>query len=211
MFPPFYRVFPANPSQLANSLGVATSAVGSRIQACVLVSIGVFFAGWAEGLALTATTLAVKDQNQLGSACGFGGSIRFTITTIATTVYNCVLTNRIGKIVPQEVPPALTKAGLSASSVALLFRAFGAGTSDALQKVPGITPRIIEVGMEAYKKANIDAYRAVFYTTIAFAGVGVIVMFLYPDVDNMMTGELTTVLHGPQHEDKRESKHIEAV
>ncbi|KAL4869733.1 hypothetical protein BDV12DRAFT_184888 [Aspergillus spectabilis] len=70
---------------------MATATADSRDRACWLVAFGTFFAGWVEGLSLTTTTLALKDQDELGTGCGFGGSIRFAITTVVSAIYNVII------------------------------------------------------------------------------------------------------------------------
>jgi predicted MFS family arabinose efflux permease len=97
---------------------MATSTVDSKTAACTLVSLGVFFIGWAESLAITMVTLSAKDQNNLGSASGVAGSIRFFISSIASTVYSVILSNRLTTTISQEVPTAATAAGLPSASVA---------------------------------------------------------------------------------------------
>jgi len=66
---------------------MATCGVGTKVRASVLVSLGVFFIGWTEGAAITIVTLTAKDQFALGTSAGIAGSIRFLISSIASTVY----------------------------------------------------------------------------------------------------------------------------
>jgi hypothetical protein len=65
---------------------MATCGVGTKTRASVLVSLGVFFIGWTEGAAITIVTLTAKDQFALGTSAGIAGSIRFLISSIASTV-----------------------------------------------------------------------------------------------------------------------------
>lgn len=66
---------------------MATCGVGTKARASALVGAGVFFIGWVEGAAITIVTLAAKDQFALGTSAGVAGSIRFLISSIASTVY----------------------------------------------------------------------------------------------------------------------------
>lgn len=111
---------------------------------------------------------------------------------MAATVYSAVLTNRLTETIPEEVPPALVKAGLPASSVASFIKGITVGSFD---NVPGVTDSIVTAGLQAYKQANMDAYRTVFYTTIAFSGIGILLSFFVPNVDDRMTGEIAATLH----------------
>jgi hypothetical protein len=65
---------------------MATCGVGTKARASALVGVGVFFIGWTEGAAITIVTLAAKDQFALGTSAGVAGSIRFLISSIASTV-----------------------------------------------------------------------------------------------------------------------------
>lgn len=140
------------------------------------------------------TTIALKDQKLIGTGCGFGGSIRFTITTIATTVYNAILSNRLAVTVPNITVPAVIQAGLPESSVPAFLSALSGGSTDALSAVPSITPAIIQAGLQAYKQANIQAYHTLFLSTLAFAGLGILILPFFADVDQAMTDDITTVL-----------------
>ncbi|KAF2677961.1 MFS general substrate transporter [Lentithecium fluviatile CBS 122367] len=173
---------------------MATCGVGTKVRASVLVSLGVFFVGWTEGAAITIVTLAAKDQFALGTSAGIAGSIRFLISSIASTVYSVILSNRLATTIAAQVPPALIRAGLPATSVASFISAFSLGAS-AFEAVPGITPEILAIGTSAYQHANADAYRTVFFSNIAFSGVAIICSLLLPNVDHLLTGQVATTLH----------------
>ncbi|KAL6229334.1 hypothetical protein BDW75DRAFT_235289 [Aspergillus navahoensis] len=143
---------------------VATCTVDSRDRACWLVAFGTFFAGWVEGLSLTITTLALEEQDQLGTACGFGGSIRFSITTVVTVIYNVILSTRLAHT---------------------LIGALKAGK--LAQTVEGVSPAVAMVAQRAYQEANIDAYRTVFLSTIAVTALGLGSALLLPDADKLMS------------------------
>jgi hypothetical protein len=114
------------------------------------------------------------------------------------SVYTVILTNKLTKNIPAQVPPAVVAAGLPSSSVLSYMVALTTGNATALQAVPGISPSIIAAGTGAYKNASTDAYRTVFYSTIAFSAVGVIISFFLPNIDNLLTGEVSTTLHGKE-------------
>ena len=139
-------------------------------------------------------TLAAKDQFALGTASGVAGSIRFLISSIASTVYTVILSNRLSTTIAAQVPPAVISAGLPASSVPSFISAFSVGAA-AFEQVPGISPEILAIGTRAYQYANADAYRTVFYSNIAFSGVAIICSLLLPNVDHLLTGQVATTLH----------------
>lgn len=165
-----------------------------------------FLIGWNESVCLTNAGIELEDQQEIGTAVGMAGSIRSAISTIASTVYVVVLTNRLGQTIPAEVPPAVIRAGLPASSVAAFLAGF---TTADFSKVPGLTPTITAVGVAAYKVASAHAYKTVFLTSIAFTGIAVIVSFWAPNVDDRMTQEVAATLHAKEGKVLGEAKVIE--
>jgi hypothetical protein len=115
------------------------------------------------------------------------------VSTIGSAIYTAILTNRLGKTIPTEVPPKLIAAGLPASSVKAFLSAISLGTP--FTDVPGITPSIEATGIAAYKLASSHAYRTVFFSTIAFSVCCVICACFTPDVDDRMTDKVVATLH----------------
>jgi hypothetical protein len=151
-----------------------------------------------ETLAISTITVALKDQQDIGSAGGVAGGMRMGISAILSAVYTAILTSRLGETIPKQMPPALVSAGLPASSVADFITAFTSGDTSALEAVKGVSTAIIAAGTTAYKEASSDAYRTVFLSTIAINGIGVILTFFVPDPD-LKAPEMTDVsapLHG---------------
>ncbi|KAJ1327022.1 Fungal trichothecene efflux pump (TRI12) [Microdochium nivale] len=184
---------------------VATATPDTKARASALVAAGIFFVGWTEGLAITVVTLTAPDQAQLGTSAGVAGSIRFLISSVAATVYSVVLSNRLAQTVPAYVPGAVTAAGLPGSSVAAFLAAVSAGGAD-FSSVAGVTDGIVAAGVRAYKEANAEAYRAVFFTNIAFSVLAVVCCLLLPEVDHLMTGLVATKLHDKSDEGPTEEK-----
>jgi len=176
---------------------VATCGPDTKLLACVLVSLGVFFLGWVESVSITLITLTTTDQTNLGTACGISGSIRFLISSISSTVYNVILSNRLAQTIPAQVPPAVVNAGLPTSSVEKFIAGFTTGT---FENITGLTPEIQAIGTRAFKEANAAAYRTVFLSTLAFTGVAVIAGLLLPKgLDELLTGKVSTTLYSGRH------------
>jgi hypothetical protein len=168
------------------------------------VALGVFFVGWGESLAITAVTLTAKHQNELGTASGIAGAIRFLMASISSTIYTVVLNNELRKKVGPQVTSAVEGAGLPSESVSEFIQALAVG-ADALISVPGVSPEIIAVGSTAYKNANASAYQTVFLTTIAFSALCVICALLLPNLDHLLTNKVATTL---RREEKAETKDL---
>jgi hypothetical protein len=156
--------------------------------------------GWMEVVGLAITGIAIRDQAEIGTAVGVAGSMRSTVSTIASTIYTAILTNRLEKTIPHEVPPKLIAAGLPASSVSSFLSAITVGTPAAFGKVHGLTASIEAIGIAAYKVASSHAYQTVFYSTIAFSVLAVLLSLLTPNVEDQMTDRVIATLH--RHKDE---------
>lgn len=163
-------------------------AIGLLFVACVLV-------GWTESVCLTLLTVTIDDQQEVGTAGGLGASIRSATATVCQTIYTVVLSTRLAETIPAEVPKAAIMAGLPSSSVASLLQAFQVGTPAAFEKVPGITPNVLQAASRSYQYASSDAYRTIFLVSIAFSSVGVLLAFLVPNVDDRMTAGVAATLN----------------
>ncbi|RFU33262.1 hypothetical protein B7463_g3049, partial [Scytalidium lignicola] len=175
--------------------GVAGASPDSKNLPLALLVVGCVLIGWMESLTQTLSGICVYDQREIGVAVGIAGSIRSAVSSVATTIYSAVLSNRLAQTIPAIISPAAISAGLPADSVASLLKAFALRTSSAFDTVNGLTPEILDIVTSAYKEANIKAYQTVFFTSIAFSGVAIILACFAPNVDSLMTGQVATLLH----------------
>lgn len=103
---------------------------------------------------------------------------------------------------PQEVIPAVTKAGLPAGSVKALFAAVAKGTTAALDKVPGMTTAIKVALAAAQKRAYARSFSVVYLSSLSFGGLALVVAFFATDVDKYLTNFVNkTVVKGKEKED----------
>jgi hypothetical protein len=180
---------------------MASCTPDTETRAIILLLLGTTLIGLNECLTSAAATISLTDQREIGTAIGLGGSLRSFVSTLASTVYTVVLSNRLATTIPSQVPPALVNAGLPANSTAAFLAAYTNGTQAAFDAVPGITPEIIAVGSRAYKFATSDAFKTVFLSTIGFMGVGIILTAFCPDIDKLMTSEVSMTLHSRNDEE----------
>ncbi|KAJ5722973.1 MFS general substrate transporter [Penicillium malachiteum] len=157
-----------------------------------LLNLSCFLIDWNEAVCITNAGIEIEDQREIGTAVGMAGSIRSTISTIASSVYVVVLNIRMAESVPTEVSPLLLEAGLPQSSVTAFLN--GLSTGD-LSGIAGVTPHIEAVGKSAYKIASSHAFETVYLISISFTGVAVILSFWAPTVDDKLTGQVATRLH----------------
>jgi hypothetical protein len=189
-------------------LVMAVNNVDSPKTAMAIEFLATFFIGWNEAIVFPICSMRIADQQEIGTAVGFAGSARSAISTVASTIYTVVLTSRVTKTLTTDVPAAVISAGLPPGSVAGYMEAVAAGgTATALAAVKGLTPAIEKAGTLAYRVAYMDAYRTVFYTSIAFGGIGIIISFFIPNVDQQMKASaIAATLHvkGTEHPTEHE-------
>jgi hypothetical protein len=157
---------------------MATCTPDTPVRAIVLILLGTTLIGINECLTATCSGLCIEDQRELGAALGIGASSRSFVSTLAGTVYTVVLTNQLSIKIPEQVTPALVSAGLPVGQVASFLTAYPSGN---FSSVADLTPEILAAGQHAYKYASADSYRMVFYATIAFMGIGIILTFFVPN------------------------------
>lgn len=196
--------------QVMTCMTVGTALIGAMASctpdtptaAIVLALFGTIAIGYNEAIVLPVCTLCIPNQENIGQAAGLAGSARSAISSVATAIYSSVLIQRETKTISTQIPAALIKAGLPKSSVAKYMEAVAAG-GEGLEKIPGVTPTIIQKASVAYQWANADAFQTVFYVSIAFGVIGLILACLVPNVDDLLTNEVAARLNrGGKTEEK---------
>lgn len=173
--------------------------------AMAFIMLATTFIGWNEALVLPICTIAIRDQEEIGTAAGIAGSSRSAISTVASTIYSVVLTARTTTELTNQIPAAVVAAGLPVDFVADYMAAIAAGGSEALlSKVEGLTPQILVTGANAYRYAFADAYRTIFLVSLAFGGLTILVSFFIPDIDSLMGGRVAATLSGREKEEQND-------
>lgn len=179
---------------------VAASTPESKTLTIGLLIPGTFFIGWLEALTFTLPGMYIQAQEEIGVAVGVAGSVRSTLSTIASTIYVAILTNRLATTVPAAVVPAVVLAGIPKSSIPSLLAALELQTPAAFSDVQGLTPRIEEIAVTAYKQGSMRAYRTVFLASLAFSGIGVLLSLFVPSIDSRMTDSIAVKIHKGKEE-----------
>ncbi|CAK7234547.1 hypothetical protein SBRCBS47491_008984 [Sporothrix bragantina] len=177
----------------------AAAGPDDKSMATAIIILSCFFIGWNESVTLSLSGIELLDQREIGTAIGAAGSMRSTISSIASAVYLSVLSNRLATRIPAVVVPAVENAGLPASSVPAFLEGF---TTGSFASIPGLTDQIQAAGQSAYRLASSQAYSTVFLTTLAFTGLAILLSFLAPNVDDKMTGQIAATLHVGKEEDR---------
>lgn len=193
VFEPKYVLWVAVPGTLALVAAVAADPSNMSLSVGVLVP-GLLCTGISDGLAITMSTMVIKDQDEIGTAGGISGAIRSLGGTVASAVYGAVLTNRLAQTIPQYVPPAAINAGLPSSSIPQLINALTGTNATAISAVPGAHANILAAAGMAYQHANSQAYKTVFLSTIAFSGLSMIMLYWVPKLDPRKKGYVSRTI-----------------
>ncbi|KIW84313.1 hypothetical protein Z517_03563 [Fonsecaea pedrosoi CBS 271.37] len=131
------------------------------------------------------------DDTELGTAFAILGFLRTAFGSIMTAVFLAILTSKIPTEMAHYIPGAAINAGLPQSSLGDLFKAIAAGTTEALDRVPGITEAIVAAVAKAKAQSYAAAYAYVYYSTIAIGAVGLIAVFSMKDYDPLLNDHVS--------------------
>ena len=175
--------------------GTAVCTPNTQTAAILLATLTCVAIGWVYAVASTLTTIFVANQQDIGVANGLGISLKTLLGTSCVSIYESILVHKMQTAVSEYVVPAVLKAGLPESSLAAYLTALNAGTTSALETVPGINSMIITVGRAAIKPATIEASRPVFLASIAFGIIAILLAVFVPNVEELMTKDVAVTLH----------------
>ena len=178
---PIYLACAANPLNLSLTMG--------------LITTGSLAIGAGEAVSATTTTFKLRTQEEIGTAGGLSGAIRSFVSVLATAIYSTVLQNRLGQTIPHYVTPAAEQAGLPKSSVSALIEGLSGAAPLTASATPGLTSPINATVAQAYKVANAEAYKTVFYTSFAFGGIGMIICWLVANNDESLNNYVAGHVH----------------
>jgi hypothetical protein len=171
-----------------------------------LIFLANVFTGLVELIGISNVTILIDSQDNIGLARGLSATFRMVASSVATVVYVTVLENRLKQTIPATVPAALVAAGLPVDRVQAFLQALESGSAAALQQVPETTGHIVQVGVQAYKEANVQAYRTVYLVTIAFSVMGLVSAGFTPNTEKSLSYDVAVTLQGTEKEEKRQTR-----
>ncbi|KAK3648125.1 hypothetical protein LTR56_002604 [Elasticomyces elasticus] len=165
-----------------------------------LILTGSLMIGASEAQAAVTALSTLRSETDIGLAGGLAGTIRSFVSAIAVAIYSTVLSNRLKTTIPQYVTPAAEQAGLPASSVPSLLLGLGGTGNLTAGAVPGLTDAIQATAVTAFRFANSQAYKTVFFTSFAFGGAGMILVWFVADNDKSKENFVGGHVHDPRQE-----------
>ncbi|TKA73528.1 hypothetical protein B0A55_05323 [Friedmanniomyces simplex] len=165
-----------------------------------LILTGSLLIGASESQAAVTALSTLRNEADIGLAGGLAGTIRSFVSAIAVAIYSTVLKNRLNTTIPQYVAPAAKQAGLPTSSLPALIVGLGGTGPLTTTAVPGLTSAIEVAAITAYRYANSQAYRTVFFTSFAFGGAGMILVWFVANNDKSKENFVGGHVHDPRQE-----------
>lgn len=132
-----------------------------------------------------------------------------SLTRIAA-IYTTIFKNKTTQYITSDVPLALAKAGLAPKYIATVTGDLALGDITAVEKIPNITPAIIDAGVAALQGAYAHAFRITWLATIGFGGASVIVALFSRSIDDKLSHDVVRRLgHGFVSEKSKSREGVE--
>lgn len=169
----------------AGIVGLATIQPDNSINAIVFA--GLSGIGFGAPLILIIAGVQLSTPHHLiATATAVTTSSRAVAATVSTAIYAAALSSRLDKYIPSYTAEAVLSAGLPASSVHAFVEALASSDTAALARIPGVTPKIIALGVAALKQAFADAVRVVFIIAAPFGALACIACLFLGDLRGTM-------------------------
>lgn len=163
--------------------------------AVAMATISSFGVGGIIVPALTVALYACPDR-YIGTTTALSLSSRFLGGSVGTAIYYNIFNNKISAKLPVYAATAAIEAGLPATeAVDFVTTLVGTGGAQAAAMIKGVTPQILEAAGAAVQQAYADSLAYVWYTTIAFGGLSIIMCALLPNIRSFMSNRVAVDLH----------------
>lgn len=135
-------------------------------------------------LGMTLTTLVTVAQlctppSLIAAASGIIISARSLGGTIGIAIYNALFTSQLVKV-GDNVASAVVPLGLSPKHLEDFIAGLGSHNSTLLESIPGVTPEVITVGMNAYLDTFVKGFQHVWIAAACFVAVAAVLsVFLF--------------------------------
>lgn len=163
--------------------GMAAADASTRTMAIVFCCLGAFAVGIVEVIGIIAVPFTVPPQD-LGLASGLLGSMRSTLGSVALAIFTSILSTRKASEIPPRLHTLAELDSLPASSITALLKAGLAGAVSTIAAIPGIPTDRVATYIRAIQEGNVNAFRTVFLSSLAFGGIATICALLTKNFSN---------------------------
>ncbi len=169
----------------AGIVGFATIQPEDSTRACIFAGLaGIGFG--APLVLIIAGIQLVTPHTLIATGTSLAIASRAVSSSVFTAIYAASLTERLEPNIISYVGKAALSAGLPATSVQAFVAALASDNTAALTKIPGVTPSIIEVSVNALKQAFADSIRVVFIIAAPFGALACLLCFFISDLSSEM-------------------------
>lgn len=169
----------------AGIVGFATIQPSDSTNA--LIFSGLAGIGFGAPLILIIAGVQLSTPHHLiATATAVTTSSRAVAATVFTAIYAAALRSRLNNNIATYTAKAALGAGLPPSSLGAFIGALASGDTAALSKVPGVTPKVIALGVAALKQAFADALRVVYIIAAPFGALACIACLFLGDMRETM-------------------------
>jgi hypothetical protein len=118
----------------------------------------------------------------IATATALTTSSRAVASATFTAIYSATVSDRLAKYIPGYIAEAALRAGLPKSPLPAFVSAFASNNATAPPSIPGVTPVVIDSGVNALKQAFADGIRAVFMIAAPFRALACVACFFLSDM-----------------------------
>lgn len=157
-------------------VGLATVQTTGSTRA--IVFSGVVGLGFGAPLALIIAAVQLSTPHYLiATATALTTSARAVAAAVFTAIYTATVHDKMESYIPSYIGKAAIGAGLPPSSLPAFIGALATQNPAVLPTIPGVTPLIINSGIEALKHASADGIRYVFIIAAPFSAFACVACF----------------------------------
>jgi hypothetical protein len=171
------------------ALAASTQYTQSLAVACVC--LGSFFVGVIEAISFSTAPLCLEPED-IGLSAGMLGSVRSALSTIATTIYIAILTNKQKRNIYIYVDSTAVQAGVSQGELSEVLAGFAAGKTI----FGNINSAVIELLHTAYQTAYSHSFKVVYLSSVAFGACSIIAALYTPNMEDKFNDQVSRRLHG---------------
>jgi len=154
-----------------------------------------FGIGWSELLCIILVQIATPPE-YIGYATGLLALSRTAAGSAGTAMYGAILESRAKVELLTQVPAAAVGAGLPQTSLPQLIGILTGAIRGNPMTVPGVTPEILGVAVQATRSAYRDAFQYIWYASIPFGVLAVVASAL---TKNISSKDTRVVQHVAEH------------